>query len=50
MYWELSLVKKIAESINIPSPDKIIKPTAIQSKEVAIPLLFLAKRIPTKAK
>jgi len=43
-------VKKIADSINIPSPDKIIKLTAIKSKAVATPFLFLAKRIPAKAK
>ena len=43
-------MKKIAESINIPSPDEIIKLTAIQSEVVAIPFLFLAKRIPAKAK
>ena len=50
MYCESSLEKKIAANINIPSPDRITKLTAIQSKVVAIPFLFLAKRIPAKAK
>ena len=31
-------------------PESIIKPTAIQSRVVVIPVLFWAKRIPEKAK
>ena len=36
--------------VSFISPEKIIKQIAIQSKIVATPFLFLAKRIPAKAK
>ena len=40
----------MAANINVPTPDKIIQQTAIQSKVVATPFLFLAKRMLTNAK
>ena len=40
----------MAANINVPTPDKIIQQTAIQSKVVATPFLFLAKRMPASAK
>ena len=50
MYWELLSIKYKPLSIHIEMPDNSIIPIANQSKLVAMPRRFAAKRMPANAK